>query len=60
MDTWSIFLIVIVLIALIVGGVLISKYMFPAVVSFHKDSLAPIRGLVGNPDAMKTAAAVLV
>lgn len=53
MDLWIILLVIIVL---VIGGILFVQAIAPSITEFHKDSLAPIRNLTGNPDTVKTAA----
>lgn len=53
MDIW---VILIILIVLVIGGILFVQAIAPSVTKFHEDSLAPIRSLFGNPDTVKTAA----
>lgn len=50
-----VFIILIITVFLVVGFIALA----PAVVEIHKTSMAPITGLVGNPDAVKTVAAFI-
>lgn len=56
MNIWIILLVLIILIA---GGILMFKAAAPAVVEFHRDSLAPIRSIAGNPSSGTALAAMI-
>lgn len=56
MSTWIIVLIILIL---VIGGIAMFYVAAPAVTEFHRDSLAPIRGLVGNPDSAKALAMMI-
>lgn len=52
----SLFLIILI----IVGAIVLIVGVIPALLKLHESSMAPINGIIGNPDSAKTAAALLI
>lgn len=52
----SLFLIILI----IVGALLFGLVVVPALLRLHESSMAPINGIIGNPESAKTAAALLI
>lgn len=55
----NIWIVVLIIVILIIGGIVLFSQLAPAAVEFHRDSLAPVRGLVGNPQSLGVLAALL-
>lgn len=55
----SIWIILLILIILIVGGIMIFKAVAPAALQLHESSMAPIRSIAGNPNSQTALMAMV-